>query len=89
MKRTSLPRRAWFPDAKIEPATLVADDDHVCVAYTLTGTHKGDFHGIDPTGERIQVRGVQLGRFEDGKMVERWGSSDELGILKQLGAAPV
>jgi predicted ester cyclase len=29
---------------------------------------------------------MQLGRFADGKMVERWGASDELGILKQIGA---
>jgi len=34
------------------------------------------------------VRGVQIGRFEGGKIVERWGSSDELGILKQLGVDP-
>jgi len=24
--------------------------------------------------------------FSDGKIVERWGSSDEIGIMKQLGA---
>ncbi|MBA2550007.1 MAG: ester cyclase, partial [Nocardioidaceae bacterium] len=42
--------------------------------------------GIAPTGRKIEVRGVQIGRFEDGKIVERWGSSDELGILQQLGA---
>ena len=41
------------------------------------------------TGKPIEVRGMQIGRFENGKMVERWGSSDELGILKQIGAVPV
>ena len=75
-----------FPDAHIEPAHLAADDEHVTVAYTLTGTHQGDFQGIAPTGRSIEISGVQLARFEDGKIVERWGSSDELGILKQLGA---
>jgi predicted ester cyclase len=46
---------------------------------------------IPPTGRKIEARGLQIGRFEDGKIVERWGSSDELGILKALGAdvAPV
>jgi hypothetical protein len=29
---------------------------------------------------------VQIARFRDGKMVERWGSSDQLGILQQIGA---
>ena len=75
-----------FPDAHIEPAHLAADDEHVTVAYVLTGTHQGDFHGLAPTGKKIEISGVQLARFEDGKIVERWGSSDELGILKQLGA---
>ncbi len=32
---------------------------------------------------------MQIGRFVDGKMVERWGSSDELGILKQIGPSRV
>lgn len=75
-----------FPDAQIEPQSLVADDEQVAIAYTLTGTHQGPFLGIEPTGRRIEVRGVQIGRFVDGMIVERWGSSDELGILSQLGA---
>jgi len=80
--------KSGFPDAKITPETLVADDDQVAVAYTLSGTHEGEFQGIEATHRRIEVRGVQIGRFEDGKIVERWGASDELGILRQLGAAP-
>lgn len=79
---------AAFPDAHIEPAHLVADDDNVAVAYTLTGTHEGEFQGIAPTGKQIEVRGLQIGRFENGQIVERWGSSDELGILQQLGVEP-
>ena len=31
---------------------------------------------------------MQIGRFKDGKLVERWGSSDQLGILQQIGAFP-
>ncbi len=78
-----------FPDAHITPEHMVADDENIAIAYTLTGTHQGDFNGIAPTGKKIKVRGVQIGRFEDGKIVERWGSSNELGILKQLGADPL
>jgi steroid delta-isomerase-like uncharacterized protein len=79
---------AAFPDAHIEPRHEVTDDEHVVVAYTLTGTHEGEFEGIAPTGRKIKINGIQIGRFEDGKIVERWGSSDELGIMKQLGAEP-
>ena len=79
---------AAFPDARIEPAHMVADEDNVAVAYTLTGTHEGEFHGIAPTGKKVEVRGLQIGRFANGQIVERWGSSDELGILQQLGVEP-
>jgi len=31
---------------------------------------------------------MQIGRFEDGKIVERWGATDELSIMRQIGAVP-
>ena len=77
--------RAAFPDLHIEVEHLTAADDDVAFAYTLTGTNSGPFQGHDATGKSIRVRGVQLSRFADGKLVERWGSSDQLGILTQLG----
>ena len=63
----------------------VADDEQVAFAYTLTGTHNGAFQGHDASGKAFAVRGVQISKFADGKLVERWGSSDELGIMTQLG----
>ena len=75
-----------FPDVHIEPRHEVVDDDHVVVAYTVTGTHDGEFNGVAPTGRKIEINGIQIGRFENGQIVERWGSSDELGIMQQIGA---
>lgn len=77
--------RKGFPDLNIAAEKLVADDDSVALAYTITGTHQGEFMGLAPTGRKITARGVQIARFENGKLVERWGSSDQLGILQQLG----
>lgn len=68
---------------------MVADDNNVAFAYTVTGTHQGDFMGVPATGKRVSARGMQIGRFEPGKLAERWGSSDELGILKQLGQVSI
>ncbi len=80
--------RTAFPDLKIAVDHMVADDDNVAFAYTVTGTHSGDFLGVPATGKTISARGMQITRFENGKQVERWGSSDQLGILQQIGAAP-
>ncbi|MFD3001649.1 ester cyclase [Pontibacter toksunensis] len=79
--------RTAFPDLKVEVDQMVADEDNVSIAYTVTGTHKGDFMGVPATNKAISARGVQIARFENGKIVERWGSSNELGILKQIGAS--
>ncbi len=79
--------RSAFPDMKLQVETLVADSDQVGFAYTLTGTHQGPFQGHAATGRPVKIRGMQISRFTDGKMSERWGSSDELGILQQLGLA--
>jgi steroid delta-isomerase-like uncharacterized protein len=78
-----------FPDISVALDTLVADEDSIAIAYTLAGTHNGSLRGLSPTGRKFKIRGVQISRFKDGKMVERWGSSDELGMLRQLGAVEV
>lgn len=81
--------RTAFPDLKADLAALVADDESIAFAYTLSGTHKGLLMGIPATGKKISIRGVQLSKFRDGKMVERWGSSDQLGMLQQLGVTAI
>lgn len=77
--------RTAFPDLHVEVDHLTATDDDVAFAYTITGTHEGDFQGHPATGKPVSVRGMQIGRFADGKLAERWGSSDQLGIMTQLG----
>ena len=81
--------RTAFPDLHVEVEHLTASGDDVAFAYTITGTHRGPFKGHDPTDRSVKVRGMQIGRFEDGKLAERWGSSDELGMLNQLGLVDV
>lgn len=81
--------RAAFPDLNVSVEQLVADENNVAIAYTITGTHQGDFLGIPATGRQIKARGMQIARFENGQIVERWGSSDQLGILQQIGINPI
>jgi predicted ester cyclase len=81
-------RRA-FPDMQVELAELVADEEAIAFAYTFTGTQGGPLMGIAPTGKKVKIRGLQISKFRDGKMVERWGSSDQLGMLQQIGASTI
>jgi predicted ester cyclase len=78
--------RAAFPDPTVTVDRLVQNETDIAFAYTIHGTHHGEYAGIAPTGRSITARGMQIAQFEEGNIVERWGSSDELGILLKLGA---
>jgi predicted ester cyclase len=78
--------RTAFPDLNVAAETVVQDGDSLAFAYTLT--HNGPLGKIPPTGKKVKIRGVQISKFKDAKMVERWGSSDELTLLKQIGVIP-
>ncbi|MEU9387900.1 ester cyclase [Streptomyces sp. NPDC048279] len=80
--------REAFPDLNVEVEHLLATDDELAFAYVISGTHLGPLMGRPATGRKVHYRGMQISRFDgDGKLVERWGSSDELGMLRQLGLA--
>ena len=74
-----------FPDVALEPVQVIATEDFVTAILDVSGTHQGEFLGHEATGKSFKVRGIQVGRFQDGKMTDRWGSTDQLGILQQLG----
>ncbi|PKW05293.1 conserved hypothetical protein, steroid delta-isomerase-related [Streptomyces sp. 1222.5] len=80
--------RSAFPDLHVQVEHMMATDDELAFAYVITGTHLGPLMGRPATGRKVSYRGMQISRFDgDGKLVERWGSSDELGMLRQLGLA--
>jgi predicted ester cyclase len=43
--------------------------------------------GVAPTGKLVELRGINIFRVHDGRITERWGRLDELGLFQQLGLA--
>lgn len=80
--------REGFPDAAYEIEALVADGDHVAVRWVMTGTHDGEFMGIDPTEAQVRIDGMTFLRFEDGKIVEGKTLQDAISLMRALGASP-
>jgi steroid delta-isomerase-like uncharacterized protein len=80
--------RGGFPDLKATIDDVIAEGDKVVARSTWSGTHKGEFMGIPPTGKRISIGVIDIVRYADGKMVEHWGQMDNLSMLQQLGVAP-
>jgi predicted ester cyclase len=76
--------RDAFPDVTVEIDELVADGDRVAVATTFTGTHTGSLMGVEPTGRRVSVTGIDIVRVEGGRIVEHRGLTDVVGLMRQL-----
>ena len=79
--------RAAFPDFNLTIEEIVAVDDKVWARMTGRGTNRGGFMG-PPNGKSFEVTVFDECRFEDGKIVEHWGSPDRFALLAQLGLLP-
>lgn len=79
--------RTAFSDLHVEVEHLLAAGDDVAFAYTVSGTHRGESQGHAPKGGAFSIRGMQVSRFLDGRLGERRGSSDQLGLMTQFGPA--
>ncbi|MCX5209081.1 ester cyclase [Kitasatospora sp. NBC_00240] len=77
--------RGAFPDWHATPDFLVAEDDLVVEHFSATGTQRGEIFGAPADGRTVTLRGINIFRLREGRIVERWGRLDELGLLRQLG----
>ena len=79
--------RTAFPDFKLIIEDMLAQGDKVWVRMTARGTNLGGFMG-PPNGKSFEVTVFDQCRFNDGKIVEHWGSPDRFALLAQLGLLP-
>jgi steroid delta-isomerase-like uncharacterized protein len=79
---------AGFPDFRLSAEEMFAAGDRVVARFLIRGTHTGTFMGMPPSGRPIEVKGIDIVRFEGGVAVEHWGMFDTLTMLQQVGAVP-
>ncbi len=77
-----------FPDLSAKIEEMVAEGDKVAIRVINTGTHKGEFQGIPPTGKKVSFGGRDFLTLSDGKIVEQRASVDMMGLMQQIGAIP-
>lgn len=82
--------REVCPDWHSEPQLMIAEGDLVVEHFTAGGTQRGELFGVPaPAGGRpLTLLGTNIFRIRDGRIVEKWGRPDELGIMRQLGIVP-
>jgi steroid delta-isomerase-like uncharacterized protein len=79
---------ASFPDRAIKIHQIIGEGSRVAARLTWSGTQKGQFAQIAPTGRPVEVNGVSVFAMKDGKITEQWMEQDILAMYQQLGAAP-
>lgn len=79
---------AAFPDVTVTIDDIIAEGDKVVVRMTVSGTHKGEYRGIPPTGKTAVVTEMLIYRISEGKIAEAWDLTDRLGLMQQLGVIP-
>lgn len=77
-----------FPDfyGTIEDLVVEPGSSKVAIRWTAQGTHEGPFLGFPRSGARVRFAGIEIIRVAGGKVAERWGEWDGLGIVEQIRA---
>lgn len=75
-----------FPDMDLTYGEMIGEGDLIAFEGVMSGTHEGEFMGIEATGKPISVRGNAMHRVSDGQIVESWATWDMLGLMQQIGA---
>jgi predicted ester cyclase len=82
-------RRIAYLLAALDPHWTAHDfiaEGHLVVArWSLSGTHRGEFLGLQPTGREFTLKVIEVYRLKDEKMAEHWNVVDMLGLCQQLG----
>lgn len=77
-----------FPDLKFKVMDMVAEDEKVVILWNISGTHRGEFRGIAPTGKKVSVDGITISQLADGKIMDSYVSLDLWSMMQQLDALP-
>lgn len=77
-----------MPDLRIDHGEVVVDGDYAAAVWTATGTDTGGVLGAAPTGAEASWGGINVFRFECGKIAEVWSEMDVVGLREQLGTTP-
>lgn len=68
-----------MPDMKGTPTKILADDEYVFTWSRSSGTMNG---------QKIELSGVDISKFKDGKAIEHWMFMDPKDMMKMMPPPP-
>jgi predicted ester cyclase len=75
-----------FPDYRWELRHLLVDGTWIAAHLADTGTHRGPFHGVQPSGRCVNTQEFAFYRVDAGRIAEVWGMAFHVQLLEQLRA---
>jgi predicted ester cyclase len=78
----------WMSDFSLTVEDIAVSGDVVWTRNRARGVNTGSVMGFGPTGGPVETDVIDIGRFEDGMLVEHWGIADQMGLLLQVGFDP-
>lgn len=80
---------AAFPDVQFtRTSPPVVSGDRAAVTWRVTGTQKGQFLDVPATNKTMDVMGVSMMEFKDGKIARNSDYWDMATLLRQIGHMP-
>jgi steroid delta-isomerase-like uncharacterized protein len=80
---------AAVPDLEMTVTRVVAGERQAAVEWRMTGHFSGGpFQGIDATGRRLDMRGLDLLEIEEGAIVANTAYYDGMSFARQIGLMP-
>jgi predicted ester cyclase len=73
-----------FPDFQWKRISVIVEDDRVAAHLRAGGTHRGELHGIAPTGRHVNVAEFGMYRIVNGQIAEYAGTSDGAELLAEV-----
>ena len=88
--------RAYFtelftaiPDFEFTVERVLAQEDNVLVQWRMSGTFTGGpLMGVEPTGRRIELRGLDWLEVEGDKIVRNTAFADGAALARGMGLLP-
>ena len=77
-----------FPDLRVEVHDVLVDGELAASRQSFTGTHRGEFLGMPPSGTQIHFEAMEFFRIRNGNIVESWGAWPLHDIIQQIRDAP-
>lgn len=74
-----------FPDLSVDIMSQVGEGDRVATMWRFSATQTGPYEGQAPTGRKVSWTGIQIDRFDDGKIAESWVVWDKYTMFSTLG----